>query len=170
MLKKAVQTALLENDIILLSGGSSVGTRDLTARVFEEFEGSKQLFHGISIKPGKPTLAAIIDNKLLVGLPGHPASAMIVFDVIISPIIAGRNQRARCTAYMAANVASAPGRQDYVRVCLKEEHGKLIARPILGKSGLITTIVESDGFVVIPLDKEGISAGEEVEVELYEGR
>ena len=170
MLKQVTEKALGENHIVVLSGGSSVGTKDLTARVLEELPDFKQLFHGISIKPGKPTLAAANGNKLIVGLPGHPVSAMVVFDVIIGPFLRVRSKTPKCTAVMASNVASSPGRQDYVRVRLVKENGFLKAEPILGKSGLISTMVESEGFVVIPLEKEGIAAGEEVEVELYGGR
>lgn len=169
LLKEAVIKALSENDIVLLSGGSSVGTKDLTAKVFEDLPGFRLLFHGISIKPGKPTLAAINENKLLVGLPGHPVSAMVVFDVVISPIINENIVRPKCLAKMKMNVASAPGRQDYVRVKLKAEENGLMAEPVLGKSGLISTMVDSDGYVVIPLSKEGITAGEIVEVYRYRG-
>lgn len=170
MLKQVTEKALGENHIVVLSGGSSVGTKDLTARVLEELPDFKQLFHGISIKPGKPTLAAANGDKLIVGLPGHPVSAMVVFDVIIGPFLTDKSKVPKCTAVMASNVASSPGRQDYVRVRLVEENGLLKAEPILGKSGLISTMVESEGFVVIPLEKEGIAAGEKVEVELYGGR
>ncbi len=170
ILKQMVEKALTENDIVVLSGGSSVGTKDLTARILEELEGFKQLFHGISIKPGKPTLAATKEDKLIVGLPGHPVSAMVVFDVIVGPLIADKSKGPKCIAVMGSNVASSPGRQDYVRVKLINEDGHIKAVPILGKSGLISTMVESEGFVVIPLDKEGIAVGEKVEVNLYEGR
>jgi len=170
MLKQIVEKALNENDIVVLSGGSSVGTKDLTAKVLEELQGFKQLFHGISIKPGKPTLAATKGDKLIIGLPGHPVSAMVVFDVIVGPLIADKSKGPKCMAVMGSNVASSPGRQDYVRVKLIDEDGHLKAVPILGKSGLISTMVESEGFVVIPLDKEGVAEGEKVEVNLYEGR
>ena len=170
MLKEIVAKALLENDIVVLSGGSSVGTKDLTARVLEELEGFKQLFHGISIKPGKPTIAATNGYKLIVGLPGHPVSAMVVFNVIVGPLIADNSKGPKCVAVMGSNVASSPGRQDYVRVKLVDKDGQLKAIPILGKSGLISTMVESEGYVIIPLDKEGIAAEEKVEVNLYEGR
>lgn len=170
MLKQITEKALAENQIVVLSGGSSIGTKDLTAKVLGELPGFKQLFHGISIKPGKPTLAATNGDKLIVGLPGHPVSAMVVFDIIIGSLLRNRPKAIKCTAVMAVNVASSSGRQDYVRVKLVEEDGCLKAEPILGKSGLISTMVDSDGFVVISLEKEGIAAGEEVEVELYGGR
>ena len=170
MLKQVTEKALAENQIVVLSGGSSIGTKDLTAKILDELVGFKQLFHGISIKPGKPTLAATNGDKLIVGLPGHPVSAMVVFDVIIGPFLRDKAKALKCTAFMASNVASSSGRQDYVRVRLIEENGFLKAEPILGKSGLISTMVDSEGFVVIPLEKEGIAAGEEVEVELYGGR
>ena len=170
MLKQVTEQALAENHIVVLSGGSSIGTKDLTAKILDELSGFEQLFHGISIKPGKPTLAATNGDKLIVGLPGHPVSAMVVFDIIIGSLLRDRSKVLKCTAVMAVNVASSSGRQDYVRVKLVEENGFLKAEPILGKSGLISTMVDSEGFVVIPLEKEGIAAGEEVEVELYESR
>jgi molybdopterin molybdotransferase len=95
---------------------------------------------------------------------------MVVFDIIIGSLLRSSSKAIKCTAVMASNVASSSGRQDYIRVKLVEENGLLKAEPILGKSGLISTMVDSDGFVVIPLEKEGIAAGEKVEVELYGGR
>ncbi|MEW6623674.1 MAG: gephyrin-like molybdotransferase Glp [Bacillota bacterium] len=170
-IRDAVEKALRENQIVVLSGGSSVGAKDLTARVLEDLQGFKFLFHGISIKPGKPTLAAVKDNKLVAGLPGHPVSAMVVFDVIVAPfLLPAVIKRVKHKAVITANVASSPGRQDFIRVKLYEEEGILKAEPILGKSGLISTMVASDGFVTIPLIKEGIAAGETVEVELLGGR
>jgi len=163
----ACRDALTGADVVLLSGGSSVGQRDLTLDVLEALPGSRVLCHGVAIKPGKPTILAEVDGKAFWGLPGHVASAMVVFHVLVRrhlERIAGIRPRPeiRVPATLTRNVASVHGRRDYVRVRLEERDGKLHAIPVLGKSGLIRTMVEADGLVEIDRDTEGLDPGTEV--------
>ncbi|MEK6776121.1 MAG: gephyrin-like molybdotransferase Glp [bacterium] len=176
-LKEAVLKAVQETDLVLLSGGSSVGARDLTARVIMELGRPGILVHGVAVKPGKPTLCAIVNRKPVIGLPGHPAAVAIGFELFVRPVLrllSGEavpiwEQFTGCTvrARITRSLASRPGREDYIRVALESSDGMLRARPILGKSGLISTLVEASGTVVIPENKLGLEKDEEVEVRIF---
>jgi len=167
--------ALEENDLVLISGGSSVGARDVARGVIASLGKPGVLFHGISIRPGKPTIGAVVEGKPVFGLPGHPVSAMVVFDLLVKPLIKyncypdekGNNLEFPLRAYLTRNVRSAAGREDYIRVKLSEKERRLYAEPVLGKSGLIATMVKADGLAKIPASREGIEAGEEVEVKVF---
>ncbi|MBU2549737.1 MAG: molybdopterin molybdotransferase MoeA [Proteobacteria bacterium] len=173
----AVSQAMQTADVVAISGGSSVGVRDYTVEVFRGFEGSKILVHGVSVSPGKPTIMARVGDKSLWGLPGHTVSAMITADLFLRPLLLrlsgesesrpvwGRTVR----AVMSRNVPSVHGRQDYIRVRIEAgPDSGLTAHPVLGKSGLISTMVRADGLVCIPLNDEGMPKGAEVEVRLFD--
>jgi len=169
----AVKSALEKSHAVLLSGGSSVGTRDHTVRVIESLGRPGVLAHGLPVKPGKPTVVAVVDGKPIIGLPGHPVSAMVIFEIIVRPMISMMLGRSgdfggtKIFARMSRNMASAAGRQDFIRVKLERRGQELWAVPILGKSGLISNLVESHGLANIPPEKQGVAEGELVEVELY---
>ena len=162
--------ALTQCDMILVSGGSSVGARDFTIDVISALQDATLLFHGISISPGKPTILAKIKDKAFWGLPGHVVSAMIVFSRVVTPFIehiSGCRAPAgglRLTARLSRNIASAQGRVDYIRVRLSHKDSSLQAEPILGKSGLINTMVQADGLIEIDMNTEGLDKGTAVEV------
>lgn len=175
-LEKVLQEALEDSHLIAITGGSSVGTRDLTAKVINNTGKPGVLFHGVSVKPGKPTIGAVIKGKPVFGLPGHPAAVIVSFELFIKPVLkimTGETDRLHHTfrrtvqAKLLRNISSSPGREDHVRVSLEDKNGQLWARPILGKSGLITTLVKADGTIVVPLEKPGIEKGTEVSVELF---
>jgi molybdopterin molybdotransferase len=157
-------------DCLLLSGGSSVGTKDYTTEVIQSLGEPGVFIHGISIKPGKPTILALANEKPVMGLPGHPASAMIIFKLFGERLLKKLQGEKidkkpdRIFARITKNIPSSPGRSDYIRVRLFEKNGEWWAEPIIGKSGLITTLVKSDGIVEIISEKEGISQGEHVPV------
>ena len=172
-LNQTLSLALKTSDMVLVSGGSSVGVRDVTIDALSALPEPRVLFHGISISPGKPTILAMSQNKALWGLPGHVVSAMVVFLKVVKPFIehisgvTGLTGRMiRVPAYLSRNLSSAQGRVDFVRVKLNTVDGKLAADPILGKSGLINTMVKADGLIEIGLNVEGLDRGEQVEVEL----
>src|SRR5690606_38921502 len=129
--------------------------------------------HGVSNKPGKPTIFAVAGKKPILGLPGHPASAMIIFTLFGTEIInklSGEIKKelpTRIQARISKNIPSEPGRADYIRVSLVEKDGEWWAEPILGKSGLISTLVKSDGMIEIVSIKEGVRQGEWVPVILF---
>jgi molybdopterin molybdotransferase len=169
LLAKSAQ-ALNQCDMVLVSGGSSVGARDFTIDVISAMQDAAILFHGISISPGKPTILAGIKNKAFWGLPGHVVSAMIVFARIVKPFIdhisgcCAPERDSRLTARLSRNIASAQGRVDYIRVRTYHKEGIRWAEPILGKSGLINTMVKADGLIEIGMNTEGLDKGAEVEV------
>ena len=170
---KAKTTEGLEMaDVLLVSGGSSVGTRDYTLPVFQSLPDSEILVHGISVSPGKPTILARTGGKSVWGIPGHVASAMVVFVVFIRPmlkVLSGsfspdEGPFSGVSARLSRNLASAQGRDDFIRVRLEREADGWVAIPVLGKSGLISTLVEADGLVRIDRNTEGLYAGDEVRV------
>ncbi|MCL4537524.1 MAG: molybdopterin-binding protein [Nitrospirae bacterium] len=178
VIKNAMEGALQDSDMVLISGGTSAGTKDMTAEIINDiakiYGGAGVLFHGVSLKPGKPMIGGVVNNKPILGLPGHPAAIVVCFDLFIKPVmekLSGLNPKKKfaktITAKMAKNIASQAGREDHIRVYLEEKDGKLIAVPVLGKSGLITTLVKADGIVVIPQNKLGLETGEDVEVKLF---
>jgi molybdopterin molybdotransferase len=173
---QAMASALKKADVVMVSGGSSVGTKDMAVDVICAFPRSELFFHGISIAPGKPTIFAKAAGKPVMGLPGHPVSALVVFALFGAPLMRMMGGETAETAFaplrttrarLAQNVASAPGREDYVRVTLERRDGVQIAVPLPGKSGAIFSLVQADGMVCIPHNEEGKEAGEEVEVILF---
>lgn len=159
-----------EVDCLIVSGGSSVGAKDYTTDVIQSLGDPGVFVHGISIKPGKPTILAVAGGKPVIGLPGHPASALIIFKLFGERIIRQLQGETmvkrpeRIVARIVKNIPSAAGRSDYIRVRLFEQDGEWWAEPIIGKSGLITTLVKSDGIVEISSEKEGVSQGDHVPV------
>lgn len=172
-LEEAAQRGLAQADALVLSAGSSVSTRDVTAGVIGRLGAPGVLVHGVSIRPGKPTILASAGGRPVFGLPGNPVSTMIVADLFLVPVLwrlqgctAPPAQR-RVWARLARNIASAPGREDYVQVRLEERAGEVWADPVFGKSNLIYTLVKADGLLVVPLDAGGLQAGDRVEVRLF---
>jgi len=162
-------------DMVLISGGSSVGTRDFTLDVLEQLPDSEILIHGVSVSPGKPTILARTGNTAVWGLPGQVTSAMVVFHTMVRPALewiaglrGGRRETDHCvSAILSRNVASVQGREDFVRIRLVSREGHLSAEPILGKSGLIHTMVKADGLIRLDRDSEGLDQGTPVDVMLF---
>jgi molybdopterin molybdotransferase len=175
-LEAIMRHALQGADLLLLSGGSSVGARDITLEAILAMPEAKIHFHGISVSPGKPTIFASGCGKPILGLPGYPVSALVIFDLFAVPLLrklSGENvtssaqPRKTTRAVLKTNVDSPSGREDYVRVGLEEIDGRLYATPLPNKSGAIFTLVKADGMVRIGLNQEGVEEGEEVEVILF---
>jgi molybdopterin molybdotransferase len=171
MLLEKCQMALDQCHMVLISGGSSVGTRDFTVDVLSALQDASILVHGISISPGKPTILAKVKDKSFWGMPGHVVSAMIVFSKVVRPFIAHLSGQSRVQdevpglpARLSRNVVSKQGRVDFIRVRLRREGGQLWADPVLGKSGLISTMVNANGLVQIDINTEGLNKGAKVEV------
>ncbi len=162
--KKAAETS----DIVLISGGSSVGAKDYTYKVIDSLTGKGVLLHGLAIKPGKPTIVGEVNGKLICGLPGHVVSSIIVFKVLIEYYIREKLKTGeiipRVNAVINHNFPSNPGRETYQMIKLKEENGVFYATPSFGKSGMISLLSKSQGYIVIGAHEEGINKGEEREV------
>ena len=165
-LSAALTRALEENDLVLLSGGSSIGVRDLTVQAIESMDGADILAHGVALSPGKPTILGRVGTKPVLGLPGQVTSALVVMHVLVLPLIRhlqgdvrafGQTGRPLRKGILSRNLPSKPGREDYVRIRLEERDGELpLAHPVLGKSGLLRTIVQADGLARIPRRIRGI--------------
>jgi len=172
-LRQAAVRGMREADIVVISAGSSMSTRDMTADVINSLGRPGVLVHGVSLKPGKPTILAAVDGKPFFGLPGNPGSAMITFEIFVTPCIyrlGGCRQLPRRTelqARLTRNIPSATGREDYVVVKLEERGGELYAEPIFGKSNLLFPLIKADGIAQVPLDRSGLESGEMVLVKVF---
>jgi molybdopterin molybdotransferase len=160
-------------DILVLTAGSSVSTRDLTRAVINDLGAPGILQHGLAVKPGKPTIIALCGDKPVIGLPGNPVSALLVARQIMVPIIEralGLPPRLQATirARLTGNIASTTGREDSIPVRLIARDDGLHAEPIFGKSNLIFTLVRADGLVQVPLNSAGIPAGTMIDVVLLD--
>lgn len=168
-LSQTVETAISECQAVLISGGSSVGMKDATARVIEK-KGSI-LFHGIAMKPGKPTILGSIGGKPVFGLPGHPVAAYFVAQLFIVPLIGFmmgcRKKNFGIPAKLGEAISSNHGREEYIGVILNKTGDTLTALPIHGKSGLISILAGSDGYICIPRDCEGLPKAADVSVTLW---
>ena len=169
----AARKGLERADALVLSAGSSVSSRDLTADIINALGEPGVLVHGLSIRPGKPAILGLVEGMPAFGLPGNPVSAMIVFDLVVRPTLyhlAGcvrPPEPATTRAELTRDIASAPGREDYIPVRVSGNgSGDLRAEPVFGKSNLIFTLIRADGLVQVPLDKAGLYAGETVPVRL----
>ncbi|MFZ5754374.1 MAG: gephyrin-like molybdotransferase Glp [Bacillota bacterium] len=172
--KSGVEELLEQVDFLVLSGGSSVGTRDFTAQVLEELGKPGLLVEGVAIQPGKPTLLAKCREKPVLGLPGHPVSALNIFALFGTAIIdrlLGREEQeflATVKARLSKNIPSRTGRTDFVRVKLSKKDNVTEATPVFGRSGLLRTLADAQGLVIVPAQSEGVLAGSEVDVILWE--
>lgn len=173
-IEKALKKAMALADIVITSGGVSVGPKDVIPRTLGLLGKPGLIVCGIATKPGKPTTVALIDGKPVFSLPGHPASALFIFHLLVSPIIGGLAGRKPEKAYTVEALAltrmfPARGRRTFIMVKLKEgESKRLFAEPVpTGHSGAITTLVKADGFIEIPENQQFIDAGEEVTVHLF---
>ncbi|MEA4963467.1 molybdopterin molybdotransferase MoeA [Lutispora sp.] len=170
-LREAIDQALKMSDIVVLSGGSSVGAKDMTAKAIESTEGGEILVHGVAVKPGKPTIIGKAGGKALFGLPGHPSSAMVIYKVFVDYLIRKYYSMSEDIVYVEAscgeNIHSAQGKETYQPVELLERDGQYEAVPIYGKSAAITTVARSVGYIRISENKEGVKKGERVRVALF---
>jgi len=166
LLEAAVAGLAAQCDLILLSGGSSVGERDAACRVVERL--GALLFHGVAMKPGKPTLLGRVNGKPVLGLPGHPAAAYFAAQLFARPLAAmltGQRLRTlRLQAELTEAVNANHGRAQYTGVRLERAGGRLLAHPVHTKSGLITSLAGTDGYLCVPRDCEGLPAGAQVEI------
>jgi len=170
----------LDQDLVLISGGSSVGIKDMTIDLLNSLGQPGVLLHGLAIKPGKPTILAIIEGTIVIGLPGHPASAWTVNNVLVAEIvrvlngekeaaeIGSSNNKYLMKAELTRSLVSDKGREEYIPVRIFKQNNKLMAEPLLGKSSLITNLAYGDAVIKVPRTQEGKDKGEIVELSLIE--
>jgi molybdenum cofactor synthesis domain-containing protein len=173
-MKTALQKALRIADLVITSGGVSVGPTDIIPKVVNTLGKPGVVVHGIAIRPGKPTTIALVNSKPVFSLPGHPASSLMIFYLFVRPILIGMAGRREPEAVIVKSVVSerlfpSRGRRTYVTVTLQKDRGdRIIASPVSsGLSGAITTLSKADGFLIIPENQQFIEKGSCVEVELF---
>ena len=173
-LREIIQIGLQECDHLIVTAGSSASSRDLTADVMNELGDPGVLVHGVSIKPGKPTIFALAGEKVMIGLPGNPVSALVIAYILVKPIIQAylglenRKFSASIPAKLTMNVPSQAGREDWIPVKLIEGKKEVFqAEPIFGRSNLIFLLAKADGLVKIPSPTTGLEAGAAVSVRLF---
>ena len=176
-LKNALKQALSSSDIIITSGGVSVGPRDYTPKIVDSLGKPGVIISGIAVKPGKPTTIAFIGNKPVFSLPGHPTSALLIFYLLVRPVIqflSGHKVISEKTvkANLAVRLFSAKGRKTFVTVRLsRDKSQKIVATPVqTGGSGAITTLSKADGFIEIPENQQFIDSNEQVTVTLLKNK
>lgn len=170
--REVLKAALSRYDMVIISGGSSIGAGDIVPEAVSELEGPGVLIHGLAQKPGKPTLVAVVQKKVIFCLPGYPVSALMVFDQLVAPYLrqlSGLPSGGRRTlrAKLATKVLSARGRRELVPVHLRREGKVFLAEPIRKGSGAITSLAGADGYISIPEEEEIVDEGAEVEVTLF---
>ena len=161
-----MKNAVSENDIVLISGGSSAGARDMTVDIISKL--GEVYLHGIAMKPGKPTIVGKINGKAVFGLPGHPTAGYFVALRLVKPLVdmmlSRKDSTQKIKAKMLQNVSSNNGREEILCVKLTDEG----AMPVYGKSGVISLLAESDGYIIIDRNCEGLKAGDEAEIYLFQ--
>lgn len=168
-LLSAIKLAAKENDIVVINAGSSAGTKDYTLNTIEKL--GKIYTHGLAIKPGKPTILAEIQGKPVIGVPGYPVSAYIVYERVVQQVIKkllGIEVDALdvINVEMTKRVTSALKNEEFIRVAIGDVDGKIIATPLGRGAAQVMSMVKADGIVKVPNNSEGIEAGEIVEAEL----
>lgn len=172
-LLNCVEKAHTEDDIVIITAGSSVSAHDMTSEVINSLGEPGVLIHGIAIKPGKPTILAVADDVPVIGLPGNPVSALVIAGIFVSPLIQtylglkDKPYGIRVNAILSVNLNSLAGREDFIPVRLIAEDDGFIAEPIFGRSNLIFTLIRAVGLIRIPPEVTGLEAGSEVSVELF---
>lgn len=169
----AALAALREADGLIITAGSSISARDMTADVINRLGTPGVLVHGVSVRPGKPTILGVCGGKPVFGLPGNPVSALNTVRLFVAPVLwamqgAELPRRGFVRARLSHNLPGAAGRESFVPVQLEETPEGLCATPIFGESNLIFTLVRGAGIIHVPLGVTGLPAGAEVDVELLE--
>lgn len=169
-IKEKVEDALRVSEIVILSGGSSMGEKDYTHEVIENL--GEVFLHGLAIKPGKPTILGSVENKPVIGLPGQPASAIMVYMIMLKEFLKIFYRQdpfkySTIQGTLMENVHASPGRRTFQTVLIKEDEGEIQVYPTYGKSGMITLLSYSEGYIEMTENEEGKNRGDLVEVTLF---
>lgn len=168
-LKEAILKGVEENDLLIIGAGSSAGSQDYTANIIREL--GEVVVHGVAMKPGKPTILGIIDGKPVVGIPGYPVSAYLVFETFVIPLILkyiGLEEEKEVfqQAIISKKITSSLKNRELIRVNLGYVNDKLIATPLSSGAGVTMSLVKADGIAIIPQSLEGVDAGNPVNVRI----
>lgn len=171
LLRAALRQAVAENDLVVINAGSSAGREDFTAGLIEEM--GTLLVHGLSIKPGRPTILGLIEGKPVIGVPGYPVSAYVVFQAFVDPLIRRLSrqqpvQSKRAHVQLTKRIVSSLKHEEYVRMKLGRVGDKLVGTPLNRGAGTTMSLVKADGMLTIPRTSEGYEAGDSVVVDLWQ--
>ncbi|KPU26755.1 LysR family transcriptional regulator [Caloranaerobacter sp. TR13] len=169
LLKEAIVKGIKDNDILLVNAGSSAGSKDYTVKVIKEL--GEVVVHGVALKPGKPTILGLINNKPVIGIPGYPVSAYLAFETFVKPLIfefqgTDVDEPNNVNAILSKRIVSSLKHKELVRVTLGYINGKYIATPLVRGAGVTMSLVRADGILEIPKNIEGIESGKEVPIKL----
>lgn len=169
-IRSAVELGIKNGDMVILSGGSSMGEKDYTVEVINEL--GEVLLHGLAVKPGKPTILGTVSQKPVIGLPGQPAAAIMVMMIVLQEFMSryyGQDlfKYQTVSGVLMENIHAAPGRRTFQTVSITKSENGIEVRPTHGKSGMITLLSYSDGYLEITENEEGKNAGDQVEVTLF---
>lgn len=173
LIRDKVAETVDKHDMVIINAGSSAGTEDYTVHVLREL--GEVIVHGVSIKPGKPVILAIVQGKPVIGLPGYPVSAYIGFENFVNPILElfskrKQDDKEHVEAVISKRLVSSLKHKEYVRVKVGKVGEKFVAAPLARGAGAAMTLVRADGFCVIPQSSEGCEVGEKVDIELYRNK
>jgi molybdopterin molybdotransferase len=176
VIRVALQKGRAEADIVLVSGGTSVGMEDVIHDLIDSLGPPGVLVHGLAMKPGKPVVIGLVNEVPVFGMPGHPTSCLVIFRELVAPLLGGSlllphaspRLRLPLKARLTRNYPSQAGREELVPMRVEQRDGAWEATPLLGPSAFISTLVAADGLVRIPAAAEGLYAGDKVEVEPFE--
>ena len=168
-LKVVIDQATTENDVLLINAGSSAGTEDYTARIIREL--GEVSVHGIAIKPGKPAILGVVNEAIVIGLPGYPVSTYIVFEQVFKPIINKlfhqKNEQEMIKASLTKTIYSSLKHLEFVRVKVGYLDGRFVCTPLARGAGISMSLAEADGIISIPKKSEGYQKNELVSVRLF---
>lgn len=169
-IRSAVENGIEKGDMVILSGGSSMGEKDYTVQVIEGL--GEVLLHGLAVKPGKPTILGTVSQKPVIGLPGQPAAAIMVLMIVLQEFMNlyyGQDvfKYQTVQGLLMENIHAAPGRRTFQTVSIAKTENGIEVRPTHGKSGMITLLSYSDGYIEITENEEGKNTGDQVEVTLF---
>jgi putative molybdopterin biosynthesis protein len=169
---RLINSSIKKVDVLLTSGSTSAGTGDLMYRVLDKIGKPGVIVHGLALKPGKPTIIAVVNGKLVIGLPGYPASALMIFTMVVRPILlrlAGleETEAIKIRAKIAERIECAKGRRELIPVHLIQNNGKYYVYEVGLGSGAISSLSMADGYVDKPIELQYLERGEEVEVNLF---
>jgi len=172
-IRAALRRGIEQSDLVLASGGTSVGVEDMIHEIIDSLGSPGVLVHGLAVKPGKPVIIGLVGEVPIFGLPGHPKSCLIIFREVVAPLLNPRGgpeapSQTTIRARLSRNYPSQAGREEFLTVRLERRDGEWHATPLLGPSALISSLVRADGLVYIPAPAEGLYAGDDVEVERFE--
>lgn len=171
-----VRESLNDSSMVIVTGGSSVGAKDMTSKIIDDLGFPGVVFHGVALKPGKPTIFGVVNDIPVFGLPGHPAAVTVCFNLFVEPVLGSLagiqeeediKKKTVVKARMSKNISSGIGREEHVRVALEKKGDELWAIPVLGKSGLVRTLVMAEGTVIVPSHIRGVEEGDTVDVILF---